>query len=252
MLEYGLFVATFGRSRALLVVEQPGHESMNLPSDLFGLTFLPFRRKKSAKRSVAPVAAAVGVLTSQWNAAELLDAAQQTRINSLLELLLGELRDRSKITADFGLHVFLVDRRFEEPQLVRVARKRMTPKAPQPRSFARGEAVVGTCWRREEEVLADFTREPLASADQDAWNLMSEDSRFGMTWSEYENSRIRFKAVGAVPITGFRAGTGFAGALSFNLGTEAAVDVDALRETEATRVLSLCAEAISAVLGHYG
>lgn len=250
ILEYGLFVATFGRHRALLVV-QDGGARVSLPSDLFGLTFVPFHRGKSARKSVSPVAATIKVLATQWNKEPLLDAAQQSRMNALLELLISELRDRSEIVADFGLHVFLVDRRYVDPQLVRVARKRLTAKSPQPRSFARGEAVVGTCWLREEEVLADFTSEPFASATADTWRLMGDDARLGMDWEEFEKSRRRFKAVGAVPITGFRAGTGFAGALSYNLGWEAKTDVESLRQPEVTRILSLCAEAIAAVLGHY-
>lgn len=249
ILEYGLFVATFGRRRALLVVE--GGRDMKLPTDVAGLTYLPFRRTRKPAKGLRDAAVAMNVLAQSWAGEPVLDDMQHQRIDSLLELLISEFRNRSNIEADFGLHVFLIDRRYKKPRMVRVARKRITPKAPQPRSFAIGEGITGTCWEREDEVLVDFESEPYASATAEEWETLSDDVRVGMNWAQFDQSRKRFKAVGAVPITGYRAGTGFAGCLSYNLGHDSKATAEDLREPEVKGLLGLCAEGMAAVLGHY-
>ncbi len=247
LLEYGLFVAVFGRRRTLLLIEAVG--GFKVPSDVAGLTYIPFARTAKPTKGLEAAAKTVRLHAARWSAVSELEMEQRARIEDLLKLLISEVGSRTAIEADFGLHVFVVDQRYQPPQLVRVARSRLTPKAPKRRMFARGEGIVGTCWEREYPVLADFTSEPYASITKKKWSALSNRERLGMDWDLFSESRERYKAVGAIPITGFRPGAGFSGCIAYNLGYDSATDVKALREPEVGTLLGFCAEGMAVVLG---
>jgi hypothetical protein len=98
-------------------------------------------------------------------------------------------------------------------------------------------------------VFADFTSEPFASITEQEWLLLDERQRLGMDWELFVASRERYKAVGAVPITGFRPGSGFAGCIAYNLGLDSPTEANALRGPEVATVLGLCAEGTAVMLG---
>lgn len=247
LLEYGLFIAIFGRHRSLLLVE--AEKTFKTPTDVAGLTSIPFRRTANPRKGLKRAAQIVRMQAARWSAVSDLEVEQRSRIESLLTLFMSEVRSRTSIKTDFGLHVFIVDRRYEPPQLVRVARERLTPKALRRRLFARGEGIVGTCWEREIPVLADFTAAPFASMTKKKWSALRKRERLGMDWELLVESRERYKAVGAIPITGFRPGAGFAGCIAYNLGLDSESDVVALKGADVARVLGLCAEGMAVVLG---
>ncbi len=70
LFELGLFMGKLGRKRVVLVLEQEGKKKPKIPTDLDGLTYLPFRydstkkgkkRQKGAKAGVVPDSALVDV-----------------------------------------------------------------------------------------------------------------------------------------------------------------------------------------------
>lgn len=248
LLEYGLLVAVFGRQRALLMVE--AGKNLKLPTDVAGLTYVPFRRTKKPKAGVRDAATAIKMVARGWAAESTLDVQGIERVKALLELLIAELRIRSRIESDFGLHVFLVDRRYDPPQLVRVARQRLSAKSRRERLFAFGEGIVGTSWRDEESVLVDFTSEELQAMSEAEWTTEHQE-KFGMDWTLFDQSRKRYKAVGAVPISGIRPGTGFVGCIAYNLGWESEASVSSLQQPAVVQMLGLCAEGVAAVLSYY-
>lgn len=247
ILEFGLFVALFGRRRALLLVETS--RSPKAPSDIAGLQYLPFKRIGSPKKSLKPIAKGLRRRAAHWRDAPL-DDDRQRRVERILNLSMAEVARSSGISAGFGLHVFLLDHRTEPPRLTRVARERLGPRIPLPRSYDVDEGIVGTCVTREDRVFADFTQDALKVAGQAAWESLDQDSRLGMDWALLEVSRTRYKAVGALPITSFRPELGLVGCLAYNLGVDSTDKTDVLQDPDVTRALDLCAELLAVVLGH--
>jgi hypothetical protein len=247
LLEYGLFVAKFGRRRALLLAESG--KRLKLPTDVGGLTYIPFRRTKKPKAGLSEAITAIKLLADVWYSASPLDSLQTSRVEAIVDLLLSEIRTRSGIESDFGLHVFIVDRRYAPPQLVRVVRKRLSAKPPKPRFFGFGEGVVGVCWRDSDAVFVDFSAEPLASLDEDDYVAGGYEPRLGMKWDFFERSRARYKAVGAVPISSFRPGSDVEGCIAYNLGWESEADTSSLRQPAVIQMLGLCSEGVAAILG---
>lgn len=246
--EFGLFVALWGRHRALLLAETEA--SLKLPTDVAGLTYLPFVKSENPDLDLAEAASSIKKLVPRWRD-ELVDPETTKRIQGLLRLAVSEVQERTGITDGFGLHVWVVDRGTEPARLRRVARERLGPKSAKPQEFARGEGVIGTCWAREDEVFLDLAEAPFSTASEIEWNALDLDQRVGMEWSLLTWSRNRFDAVGAVPITGFRQESGFAGCVSFNLGRSSGSEASTLREAKAMRVMRHLAESLAVLLGHW-
>ena len=244
--EFGLFVALFGRKRALLLVE--ASQDVKVPTDVGGLTYLSFSKSDPPETGLERAALKLKQITSRWQETPL-DQDRVRHVDQLLRLVLSDIQERSGIGSGLGLHVYVPSRRIDPPSLVRIARQRSSPKSPKVRTFAYGEGVVGTCWRLEESVFADFSQGRLAMASKVEWNALSEDKRQGMDWKLLKNSRERYKAVGAVPITNFGTSPGFIGCVTYNLSPEAVADSAALQSTSVIRRLDECAEMMAIVLG---
>lgn len=244
--EFGLFVAVFGRRRALLLVEEHA-DGVKVPSDINGLTYLPFTRTQPIEDGLKVAGDVLRTRATQWQEGPL-DQEQQHLVENLLGLSIPELQDRGKIPSDLGLHVYLVDKRADPEQLVRVARARLRPKSSKARPFLYGEGIVGTCWSRQEAVFANFSQGALQTADRKAWEALPAEERFGMDWELLEASRKRYSGIAAVPVTSFRDETGFVGCVACNVGKSSPPGV--LEEDAVERVLYFFAETLRVVLGH--
>jgi hypothetical protein len=243
--EFGLFVAVFGRRRALLLVAS--REDLKVPTDIAGLTYLPFKARRRPAESLKPVVETLKSRLTTWRGS-LLDEDLQSRVDGLLKLSLDDVRETSQITSELGLHVFLVDEQLDPPQLVRVARVRSSPYSPKVRTFKLAEGIVGTCWQREEPVFASFLEDHLAKATQAQWVKLDAEARCGMDWDLLQNSRARYKAVGAVPITKVRREAPFVGCVAYNLGRGSTAHPSDLTSARVRRVLNHCAETMAIVL----
>jgi hypothetical protein len=243
LFEFGLFVAIFGHRRSLLLVESA--KAIKLPTDIAGLTCLRFATTTPHEVGLEDAARNLKRIAGRWQETPV-DADQVKRLNELLRLVLSDIQERSGIGSGLGLHVFLPSRRMAPPSLVRVARQRSSAKSPKSRTFAFGEGVVGTCWRREEHEFLDLANGLACTASKAEWNALSDDKRYGMDWKLLKSSRERYSAVGAVPIASFNAQPGFMGCVAYNLS--AGVDASALRGPAVVRRLDECAEMMAIVL----
>jgi hypothetical protein len=243
--EFGLFVAVFGRRRALLLVE--AEAGVKVPTDVAGLTYIPFQRASPAEEGLTSAGTAIRRLANRWKDS-LLEKDVKATVERLLRLSIDEVQDRSGIRSEFGLHVFLIDERRDPPELVRVARQRIGPKSPRSQTFERGEGVVGAAWATEGPVFADFSAGPFRNADQKQWGSMSAEERLGMSWEQLEVSRSRYRAVGAVPITSFQQEPGFIGCIAYNLGKRSTVAPEVLESEPVVRVFNFIAETMTIVL----
>lgn len=245
LFEYGMFVAVFGRRRALLMVE--GAAEMRLPSDFGGLTVVPFEASENLPAAIGPAANQVREVAEEWRD-EPFPPDTVTRLNRLAQWTLDELRERSGVGPHLGLHVFLLDERSTPSELVRVARARSSPKPPRPwPPFQEGIGIVGTCWSTGGAVFADLTDGRHATATEPDWSALGPLQRSGMDYAMLETSRKRYKCVGAVPITSLSSG--FIGCVSYNLGVASDVDSSALTTAAVESVFDSCAELIAIVLG---
>ncbi len=243
LFEFGMFVAVFGRRRALLLVEDGG---MKLPTDLGGLTYLPFSRTDPLAMSLGPVATRIKTVADGWQEAPV-DLHTKDRFERLLRLSLSEIQERLGARPELGLHLFIVDERRVPSQLVRLARARTSPKSPRPwPPFDDGEGVVGTCWSTASSVLVDLTAEPFASATPATWALIDDLGRFGMSYEMLDQSRARYKSVGAVPIN--TIDSGFLGCVSFNIGVGSSASAADFRTLEVERALDRCSEMATILL----
>ncbi|GAC1361481.1 MAG: hypothetical protein NVSMB32_00510 [Actinomycetota bacterium] len=246
LFEFGMFIAVFGRRRALLLVESVGTK---LPSDVAGLTVIAFSRTTPAAVGMAPAATTLQGLAKSWRDRPY-DPEIVERLERVLRLSLSEVQDRAGITSEFGIHVFLVDKQVAPPQLVRVARARSSPKSARNWApFEKGVGVVGLCWGNGSSVFIDLTSPGFQNATRSSWDGLDPDDRFGLDFDMLKVSRERYKAVGAVPITTIRGGGEFLGCISYNLGIGSPAEPVQLRKPAVERVLDACAEMTAIVMG---
>ncbi len=243
--EFGLFVAFFGRRRALLLVEST--KALKIPTDVGGLTCIRFAKSTPVEAGLEDTAKNLKRITSRWQETTV-DAERVKRLDGLLRLVLNDIQERSGVVSGLGLHVFLPTHRTDPPTLARVARQRSSPKSPKARSFAYGEGIVGTCWRQEESVFADFTLGRLGNASKAEWTTFGTDKRYGMDWKLLKSSRERYKAVGAIPITSFSKDPGFIGSVAYNLSADSNAEASVLQDPSVVRRLDACAEMMTIVL----
>lgn len=246
LLEFGIFLMVFGRKRALLVVEDPG--TLKLPSDVFGLGIVPFKNTEPPRRGLTSAATKIKSAARRWRLHPFEDD-MVNRCERILQIAVSEIQERTGITSELGLHVFLVDARTTPNRLVRIARRRSSPKAPRNwPPFEMGVGLVGTCWERESSVFVDLTERPYCDATEATWRKLARAERFGMDYEMLVTSRERYKCVGAVPISALDSG--FVGCVSFNLGVNARYEPAQLRGASVERVLDICVECVAVVTGH--
>lgn len=247
LFEFGMFLAVFGRERALLVVEGLGETK--LPSDLGGLTVIPLEKTVPIASGVGPVAITIREVAKGWRNS-LISPELAGRLDHVLRINLQDIQAVSSVAAELGLHLFLVDKRSSPETLERVARARSNPKSARTWSpFKKGNGVVGTCWERGESVWVDLTTPKYASATESKWKRIKSEDRFGMSFDMLKTSRSRYKSVVSVPIT-VGHGREFIGCVSMNLGLSSPWPPAALRSEAVDRVLDRCTEIIAIVLGY--
>ncbi len=247
LLEFGIFVAVFGRRRALLMVEYAS--DTKLPSDVSGLTVLPFSKTDPPEDGIAPSATRLKELALSWRDLPY-DPQVVERLGRVLRLSLSEIQDRSGLTSELGIHVFLVDARVSPPELVRVGRARSSPKSARTwGAFKEGAGIVGTCWRTGNSVFVDLTSSTYQDATETSWYALDEGDRYGMDFPMLKVSRERYKAVGAIPVTTISGGGEFLGCISYNLGVGSTGEPAQLRTPAVDRVLDTSSEMVAIVIG---
>lgn len=229
LFEYGLFVSTFGRRKALLVIEN--RRTTRVPSDLLGLSCLSFERTDPLESGLIEAARRLSGVAAEL-ARDVVDPGLANSLDQVVRAFLWEFQTALG-SHDLGLHVWLVDPRSEPETLLRVARARSSPKAPLGRSYERGNGLVGYCWETGSPVFVDFSQEPYRSATPEAWPTYGAEIRAGMDFSLLQESRERFRVVGVAPIVShLSSGLRFLGCLSYNVGRSASEGVQRTIELE--------------------
>lgn len=246
LLEFGMFVAMFGRRRALLAIEGLGETKV--ASDLFGLTCIGFSRTEQVDEGIASAVVQIKRVVNGF-ALGTVDSQVALRLEQVLRAFIGDLQQALGSPTQIGFHVWVVDERLEPPKLVRVARSRTSPKAPLGKEFAEGEGVTGECWRTAAAVYVDFNEEPYRSVAEGSWAEFGAGVRKGMSFDLLGSSRERYRAIGATPvISELATGNRVLGCLSYNVGP----NVDALTLNadlhEIEKVLDRVAEVVRIVL----
>jgi len=250
LFEFGMFVACFGRRRALLMVDSL--PTTKLPSDVSGLTVIPFTKTTPPPDGLGTAAESLKSRATVWRDRLPVEPEVVEQLDRVLRLSLSEVHDRTGFASDIGLHIFLVHDRTDPPQLVRVSRARSNPKSPRPwPPFLRGSGLVGRCWETGNSQFVDLTIPPLSNVSAGEFRRLPNAQRFGMDFEMLEASRQRYKCVGAVPITTtITSGSAFLGSVSFNLGVGSPAGADILRTNAFDRVLNSCAEMAAIVIDH--
>jgi hypothetical protein len=216
LFEFGVFVAVFGRRRAILALEGLG--STKVPSDLFGLTCVGFTRSDPLESGLAQALVDVRRVVDSFTL-DVVSAEVAGRLDDALKVFLNDLHSALGATAQVGFHVWVKDSKSTPPRLVRVARGRTSPKAPLAKSYVEGEGITGECWRTGSQVFVDFSQEPYRSVNQTTWESFGPVATKGMDFQSLEVSRERHRAVGATPIvSSLSSGAEFLGCLSYNIG----------------------------------
>jgi len=246
LIEFGLFVALFGRRRALLAMQSDG--GTKVPSDLYGLTFLRFEGTETASIAAAAEQAAdifIGLPDSP------VDETVARDLDGILGVYLYDLATALGRAESVGVHVWLVDERATPPRLVRVARSRTTPKAHKDARFSEGEGIVGECWRIGSSLFVDFTERPYSDAESAAWEEFGPSVRRGMSFGQLAESRRRFRLIGAAPIVSRNtSGSRFLGCISYNVGHGVLEAKDPVNMPELEKILDRAVEVVRVILEH--
>ena len=80
-------------------------------------------------------------------------------------------------------------------------------------------------------------------SDEVAWQKLTEAERGGMDFPMLENSRSRYKCIGAMPIN--TLDQGLLGCISYNIGVSSSATVIDLQTPQIERVLDRCVEMAS-------
>ena len=246
LLEFGIFVAVFGRRKAILAMEGLG--SSKMPSDLFGLTCVGFDRSKPAAGGVAAAALQIQRVVGTF-AVEVLEQHISDSLQQVLRTFIGDLQEALGSPPQIGFHVWVVDERLDPPRLIRVARSRTTPKAMLGTEFAFGEGITGECWRTASSVYVDFSEEPYRSIKEGDWDEFGLGVRKGMSYGLLDKSRSRYRAVGAAPlISDISSGSRFLGCLSYNIGQNVPGLDKETRFLDVEKVLDRACEVVRIIL----
>lgn len=102
-----------------------------------------------------------------------------------------------------GIQAFLVRGRWRQQQ-VRLAKVRLGAIPTSGIVWGAGKGVIGRCWARRapqfEDLEAHFAQ--FNNHDLAAWDALSADQRFGLTWSDFQTLKGKYGVVAAVPIIG--------------------------------------------------
>lgn len=246
LLEFGLFVATFGRRKAILALEGLG--STKMPSDLLGLTCVGFEKTSPPDEGIQ--AAAIEIRrAAEGFSLDVIDPDVARGLEDILRAFLADLQDAMGTTAALGFHVWVVDERISPAALVRVARTRTSPKAQLDKQFFQGEGIVGECWRTASAVRVDFAEEPYKSIKKTEWEEYGPGVRRGMSYELLETSRERYRVTGATPVmSSISTGTRFLGCLSYNVGTNVRTTAASPDYQAVEKVLDRAVEVVRIVL----
>lgn len=215
LLEFGLFVATFGRRKAILALEGLGATKM--PTDLLGLTCVGFEKTEPVADGIAAAGTEIK-RAAQGFSLDVIDPEVSRGLEDVLRAFLSDLQEAIGAAVPLGFHVWVVDERTTPPVLVRVARTRTSPKAQLAKEFQQGEGIVGECWRTVTAVRVDFSEEPYKSIKETEWKEFGPGVRRGMRFELLETSRDRYWLTGATPVmSSIATGTRFLGCLSYNV-----------------------------------
>lgn len=246
LLEFGLFVAIFGRRKAILALEGLG--STKLPSDLFGLTCVGFERTTPMADGLRGAATEIKRVAESFPL-DVIDAELAFRLEGILRTFLADLQEAMGSAAPLGFHLWLVDQRTSPPVLVRIARSRTSPKAPLGKHFVKGEGIVGECWRSAAAVSVDFSEKPYRSIMEAEWREFGQSARRGMSFELLQTSRERYRLAGATPvISALSSGNRFLGCLSYNVGPNVDAASPAPNALAVEKVLDRVVEVVRIVL----
>lgn len=246
LFEFGMFVAIFGRRRAILALEGLGQVKM--PSDLFGLTCVGFTKTAPAADGLSGAVTEIRRVVGGYSLGAVdPDVAQS--IEEILRTFLGDLQGALSNHPNVGFHAWVIDERSSPPLLVRVARSRTSPKAQLGVAFAEGEGLVGECWHTASPIYVDFSEEPYRSATEATWSEYGAGVRKGMSFELLRASRERYRVIGVSPlISTLSSGTRFLGCISYNVGPNADAFAVTPDVVAVERVLDRVAEVIRIVL----
>lgn len=219
LFEFGMFVAIFGRRRAILALEGLGQ--VKTPSDLFGLTCVGFTKTAQLGDGLSDAIIEIRRVVGGYSLGAV-DSEVAQSIEEVLRTFLGDLQSALSNHPNVGFHAWVVDEKLSPPLLVRIARSRTSPKAQLGVVFAEGEGLVGECWRTASPVYVDFSEEPYRSSTEETWNSFGAGVRKGMSFELLRASRERYRVVGVSPlISTLSTGTRFLGCISYNVGPNA-------------------------------
>jgi predicted nucleotide-binding protein len=219
LFEFGMFVAIFGRRKAILALEGLGQVAV--PSDLFGLTCVGFTRSEPLTTGLTAAITEIRRVVAEYS----LDAIEPEvaqRIEEVLRTFIGDLQRALSNHPNVGFHAWIIDAKLSPPRLVRIARSRTSPKAQLAIGFSKGDGLVGECWRTGSPIYVDFSEEPYRSASREIWEDYGPGVRKGMSFELLRASRERYRFIGVAPIIStLSTGTRFLGCVSYNVGPNA-------------------------------
>ena len=104
-----------------------------------------------------------------------------------------------------GLQVFCVRRKrwkFWIEYQVRLAKVRLVPMASSGVSWVKGKGLIGRCWETRKPHFVDLDAHFAAHANvkQWDWDLLSSETRYGLTFEDFQRLRGKYGFVAAVPI----------------------------------------------------
>lgn len=246
LFEFGMFVAMFGRRKAILALEGLG--AVKMPSDLFGLTCVGFTRTDPPSEGIDAASVEIKRVVGEFSL-DVVDQDLAFSLEAILRAFLGDLQEALDAQINIGFHAWVVDQRVDPPRLVRVARSRTSPKAPLGKEFVEGEGITGECWRTVAPVYIDFSEEPYRSIGEKSWNEFGQGVRKGMSFELLAQSRERYRVVGATPlISDLSSGTRFLGCLSYNIGPNVDAFDLAPRMAAVEKVLDRAVEVVRVIL----
>jgi hypothetical protein len=172
----------------------------------------------------------------------------EQRVNAILAAALVQATHHAHCDWETtGIQAFTVRRRrLHRDDQVRVGKVRLAPVPSSGIRWTTGKGAIGRCWERSAVVIADLATDfhPFLAYTKQEWDGMAHETRYGLTFEEFQRVKDKYGLVVAVPI--FSASDRYVGCITADMppgAHTAAVNRQAL-----VAALSLAAQLASPVV----
>jgi hypothetical protein len=150
---------------------------------------------------------------------------------------------------DAGVQAFAMQGRWGRQRQIRVAKVRLRPVGTSGVTWSKDKGVIGRCWATNAQQYEDLETHfsPFEDLDETAWDALPVETRFGLSFDDFQHLRGKYGVVAAVPIMNNK--DRYIGCITADFGPRSS-QPSTLKKTEILGSLASTADLVAVVLKH--